>query len=78
MWIACALTLSFLVLRAASVRPEAMTRAVEQFEETTDLWNGLLHADYLPGYHNAFTNTPPTNGWLDFLRADGENVVQLS
>ncbi|KAJ9479274.1 Membrane transporter [Pseudozyma hubeiensis] len=53
-------------LRASSAGI-SMGRTVKKFQESTDIWNQLDSEWLLPGYHSSFTNTPPTNGWINFL-----------
>lgn len=65
------------VLRTGSVGI-SMGRTVKKFQESMDIWNRLNSEWVLPGYHNSFTNTPPTNGWINFLMTQGENAVLRS
>lgn len=51
---------------------------VKKYQETMDLWTALKDNWILPGYYNAFTNTPPTNGWLNYLEKHGSAAVTKS
>lgn len=51
---------------------------VRKFQETLDLWTGLKDSWTLPGFHNPFTNTPPTNGWISYLEQQGREAITRS
>lgn len=74
LYFCCVLTVVAAVV-ATGPNPADMPDFVREFEETKDMWERLWEHGLLPGHHNAASGTPPTNSWIDFVKARGGNII---